>query len=340
MDNLSPQQPRWTVIPVDEFSPVVPFCQDVSEKTMKLGHIENINGHDCVVFLNGTVLRDNLRANDLLLCVLSEDNEVVRVVARVQYRNNEFVFLDSDNMHITYDEIFRFYRNGTLELTLKNDETFCLRYSDRGNPFVYASHGVAIDEKGYLQTTDDTFHRYNRWNTNYFVEPYPEEKKYLFAVCRGRAGITLARKAVYEDQYLTGIPDPVVDIALNSAGLWALTTKGQVYLADVEKSLEAVCVAEDAVAISNECYEQHFVYTDTVGNAYVYDCYAFRLKSDGEKKFLQAHNRKEYAPKVFPLGRGRLSELCVHEGELAFRCLFGGRGIVSLYDGRPVGNRR
>ena len=328
----------YTAIHVDEFSPVIPFCRDVTGQRMKLGCIENFSNLDCVLFIVGTQLRYHLHENERLLCILSEDDAFVQAIARVQYREGDFVFLDGDNMHILYDGSFRFYRNGTLEFELKNDETFFFHLSDRGNPFVFADHGVAVDADGYLKTPDDSSHRYNKWNSHYYTEPFPEEKQYIFAMYKGRAGITLDRKVVYEDEYIHGIPDPVVAISLSWAGLWALTTKGQIYLTDVENNLEAVLVAENAAAISSSVYERNFVYADTEGDLHVYNCSDFCLKTEGDQTYLCPYyeKKKEYVPKVFHPGRGRISEICVHEGEAAFLCLHGGSSIICLSDGRPV----
>ena len=328
----------YTTIHVDKFSPWIPFCRDVTGKRMKLGCIENVSNQDCVLFIEGTEMRYNLHENERLLCILSEDDAFIQAVARVQYRGDEFVFLDSDSMHIIYDGIFRFYRNGTLEFELKSDEKFFFHLSDRGNPFVFADHDVAIDTEGYLKTPDDRFHRYNKWNSHYYTEPFPVEKQYIFAMYKGRAGITLDRKVVYEEDYLQGIPDPAVAIALSWAGLWVLTAKGQIYLADVEHSLEAVLIAENAVAISSHCYERYFVFADTNGDLYVYNCGNFRLEAEDARACLCLANDKEeeYVPKVLHPGRGRISEICVYEEELAFRCLHGGRGVIRLLDGRSV----
>lgn len=327
----------FVTIHVSGFSPVIPFCRDVTGRRMKLGCIENISNQDCVLFIDGTELRYNLRRNERIMCILSEDDAFVQAVARVQYRDG-FVFLDSDSMHILYDGIFRFYRSGMLELELKNGEKFFFHLSDRGNPFVFADHGVAIDEEGYLKTPDDSYHRYNKWNMHYYSEPFPDEKQYIFALEKGRAGITLDRKAVYEEEYIRGIPDPVVALSLSYAGLWALTTKGQVYLADVENSLEAVLIAEHIVAISPNAYERYFVCANTEGNLHVYNCSDFRLKKENNRTYLCPYygRGKEYLPKTLRPGRGRISEICVHEGEAAFRCLHGGTSVIYLSDGKSV----
>lgn len=326
----------YTTIHVDGFSPVIPFASNV--KHMKMGCIENVSNQDCVLFIEDTEMRYNLHKNERLLCILSEDDAFVLAIARIQCRDGDFVFLDSDSMHIIYDGIFRFYRNGTLEFELKNDEKFFFHLSDRGNPFVFADHDVAIDTDGYLKTPDDSFHRYNKWNSHYYKELFPEEKQYIFAMYKGRAGITLDRKVVYEEEYILGIPDPAVAISLSWAGLWVLTTKGQIYLIDVENNLEAVLVAENAASISSSAYERNFVYADTKGDLYVYNCSDFRLKAEGDRTNLCPYyeKKKEYVPKVLHPGRGRISELCVHEGEVAFRCLHGGHDTIRLSDGRAV----
>lgn len=332
------QRQPFVTIHVNDFSPVIPFCQDVTGLRMKLGCIENVNNQDCVLFIEGTEMRYNLHENERLLCILSEDDTFIQAVARVQYRDDDFVFLDSGSMHIIYDGVFRFYRNGTLEFELKNGEKFFFHLSDRGNPFVFASHGVALDAEGYLKTPDDSFHRYNKWNSHYYTEPFPVEKQYIFSMYKGRAGITLDRKVVYEEEYIQGIPDPVVAISLSWAGLWALTSKGQVYLADVDNNPEAVLIAENATTISSNAYERNFVYADRSGDLHVYNCSDFRLKTENDHTYLCSYyeKKKAYVPKILRPGRGRIIEICVHEGEAAFRCLHGGRDIIRLSDGRSV----
>lgn len=327
----------FETIHVSGFSPAIPFCRDLTGKRMKLGCLENVDNQDCILFVEGTEIRYNLHKNERFVCLLSTDDEFVMAVNRIQYRDG-FVFLDSDSMHIIYDGIFRFYRNGMLEFELKDDQKFFFHLSDRGNPFVFADHGLVIDSEGYLKTPDDSYHRYNKWNTHYYTEPFPDEKQYIFALDKGRAGITFDRKVVYEEDYIRGIPDPVVAISLSFAGLWALTTKGQVYLADVKNSLEAVLTAQNAVAISSHCYERYFVFADTKGDLHVYNCSDFCLKAENDRTYLCQYyeNGKEYVPKKLHPGRGRISEICVHEGEAAFRCLHGGIDMIDLSYGRSV----
>ena len=324
----------YSTISVDEFSPVIPFCCDVTGKHMKLGSIENVSDHSCVLFIEGTEMRYHLFKNDCLLCVLTEDQEFVRAIGRVQFRDDEFIILDNNNMHIVYDGCFRFYRNGTLEIALKGGETISFRLSDQGNPFVFASHGVAIDSEGYLKTLDDTFHRYHKWHRNGFVEPYPKEEQYIFSMYKGRAGITLDRKVVYDGEFITGIADPVVDISLSWAGIWALTTKGQIYLADVKECFEAVLIAENATAISDSIYEQYFIFADREGYFHIFDCSQCFLESGERKTYLRSRDgeEKKYIPKKLRSGKGRISELCVHGGKVAFRSLNGENNILRISD--------
>lgn len=321
-----------SIIAVDEFSPVIPFCSDVTGKHMKLGGIENVSDHSCVLFIEGTEMRYHLFRNDILLCVLTEDQEFVRAINRVQFRDDKFVILDSNNMNIVYDDCFRFYRNGTLEFALKDNETISFRLSDQGNPFVFAGHGVAIDSDGYLKTSDDNSHRYHKWNKNDFVEPYPREKQYIFAMYKGRAGITLDRKVVYDGEYITGIADPVVDISLSWAGIWALTTKGKIYLANVKECFDAVLIAEHATAISDSVFEEYFIFSDRKGYFHIFDCGRCFLESGEDKTYLRSRygDEKMYMPTELHSGKGRISELCVHGMQVAFRSLNGQTNILRI----------
>jgi len=64
----------FVTIHVTGFSPVIPFCRDVTGQRMKLGCIENLNHQDCVLFIDGTEMRYNLHKNERLLCILAEDD--------------------------------------------------------------------------------------------------------------------------------------------------------------------------------------------------------------------------------------------------------------------------
>ena len=330
---------KYKVIAVREGDQEVPFAGNAA--SLKMGCIENLSDHDIDVYVKdrgGTVVQLRLSPNDRIPCVLSESDAFARAVDFIQIREDTLTFLSSDNLYLLYDGDFRFYRDGRMEVEGPHG-MFRFGLSDYGNPYVYANHGAVIDTEGNVKAKEDS--RKN-WSRMTLLERCPQEHQYLYAMNanKERAGITFDRKAVYQGAYINGIDAPVMDISLCSTGLWVLTVKGQIYLVDVEKNLDAVLIAEGAVAISSGVYQRFFAFADASGDLHVYNCYHLKLITEEDGTYLAAEYErdkvKKYTPNVIHPNRGRISELCIHNEEVAVRYINGGRDILNLITGKSV----
>lgn len=298
---------------VDSPAYSIPLCRDVTGKEMKLACIQSIGPEDTVIYVEGTPLRYGILKNRPRHCVVAANQktgemEWVVMFPSILCSEDETYTLetaDSKPLDVLYDGAFQFTRDGFVNLN-----GYRMKYSNHGNPYVFANHGVAVDSQGYLLARDyleDNFYR--PW-INY--DQVPQDPPFIFAMDGGVLGLTQDRRIWYLGKYVSGIPDPVIDITWNFFGFFGLTCAGEVYFIHKnDKDLHAERIAQGATAISATYQSHYFAFSDEQANLHIYA--DFRGGNLETKPTRKIETRAD-----------RFSELALCQDQLVCQCVSGG----------------
>ena len=293
---------------VDTPSYAIPLCRDVTGKEMKLACIYNTGPEHTVIFVEHTPLRYGIMRGEYRHCVVVEDDVTRETELVVMYPC--IVHLEDCNLtmepnhpkmkNVLYDGEFQFCRDGLVYLN-----GYPIKYSNHGNPFSYVRDNIAVDSQGFL------------WGRGYqendFYMPWieydkmPQDPRFIFAMSGGELGLTQDRRIWYLGQYVSSIPDPVIDIVDSFFGIMSLTCSGEVYyLKKRDKSLQAVLVAQGATAIADLYQSHYFAFSDEQANLHIYEDFGYR-------------NIDAPPTRIIKTGAKRVSELVLYQNILGCR---------------------
>lgn len=286
----------------------IPLCRDVTGKEMKMACIYNIGPCGAMIYVEGTPLRYRLPQGECRHCVVTEGGELVAMHLALYAWEDGIQMLDLDGSNpknVIYNGEFQLTRDGFVNLS-----EYRIKYSNHGNPFVYARDDVAVDAQGYLWARgylEDNFYR--PWTEE---DQVPRDPRFIFAMRGGELGLTQDRRVWYKGRFVSGIADPVVDIGQNFFGVFCLTCSGDVYFVKTnDKSLQAALLARGATAIANSYQSHYFVFGDEQAKLHVYEDLRDVNPETKPCRIISTHAR-------------RISELALYQDELVCRYVTGG----------------